>query len=70
MKAKDMKAKDKKPQMTQYQHFYAAQRRIADANNAFLFLVEHGLTSKELEQNIQRRPEVWSRFKNWLDKLP
>ena len=56
--------------MTQKQMFYREQRRIADANNAFLFLVEHGLTSKELEKNIQRRPEVWSRFSNWLEKLP
>ena len=56
--------------MNQEQHFWAAHRKVADANDAFLFLVEHGMTREELETNIQKRPALWGRFSGWLEKLP
>lgn len=55
---------------TQLQLFYAAQRKIADANSTFLELVKEGMTREELARNIERRPALWQRFENWLDKLP
>jgi len=55
---------------SQLQMFYEEQRKIADANLTFLELVEDGLTRQELQRNIERRPELWARFSNWLDKLP
>jgi hypothetical protein len=36
----------------------------------FLTFVEDGLTREELEKNIRRRPHLWRRWENWLDKLP
>ena len=55
---------------TQLQMFYAEQRKIAEANETFLFLVKEGLTREELARNIERRPALWQRFENWLDMLP
>ena len=56
--------------MTQIQLFYQEQRKLADLNHLFMMMVNDGLTKKELAINIHRRPELWSRFENWLDKLP
>lgn len=58
---------------TQLQHFEMARRRLADANQTFLDLVNceaNPLTREDLAANIARRPAVWSRFAGWLDKLP
>ncbi len=55
---------------TQKQMFYKAQRAFADLNETFLLIVEGGLTKQELQHNIGKNPTVWSRFSNWLDKLP
>lgn len=63
-----MSAQPKIP--SQMQMFYAEQRKIGEANETFLFLVKEGLTREELEINIERRPALWQRFENWLDKLP
>ena len=57
-------------QPTQKQMFYAAHRKIADANQLFLQFVDEGLTRAELESLIARRPSLWGRFRNWLPKLP
>ena len=57
-------------QPTQEQQFWQAHRKIADGNEAFLFLVQEGMTREELQTNINRRPSLWGRFANWLDKLP
>ena len=56
-----------KPQMQIYREQH---RRICDANETFLELVKNGMTRAELEKNIAKRPGLWSRFSNWLDKLP
>ena len=55
---------------TQHQIFYEEQRKIADLNLAFLCMVEDGLTREELMTLIERRPEKYERFENWLEKLP
>ena len=57
-------------QRTQLQMYYAASRQVAETNNTFLELVKEGMTRKELARNIERRPALWQRFDNWLDKLP
>lgn len=55
---------------TQHQMFYEASRRAADLNVWFLDIVAGGLTHEELKRNIERRPALWGRFSNWLDRLP
>lgn len=55
---------------TQEQMFYQAHRQISDANETFLELVADGLTREELQRNIERRPSLWARYSNWLEKLP
>ena len=55
---------------TQKQMYYRGQRVLADLNECFLSVVEQGLTKKELQHNIDKNPNLWSRFSNWLDKLP
>ena len=56
--------------MDQKQLYYRAASRSADADKTFLEIVKQGLTRKELQHNIDKRPALWSRFSNWLDKLP
>lgn len=56
--------------LTQKQMFYQQHRRIADANETFLQLVQDGMTREDLQTNIERRPELWDRYRLWLDKLP
>ena len=52
------------------QMYYAAERRAADANATFMFLLREVITREELAQNIERRPMTWDRFSGYLDKLP
>lgn len=55
---------------SQEQMFRDAQNRSAVIDHTFLDFVRDGLTREELQKNIDRRPEVWERFSNWLGKLP
>jgi hypothetical protein len=55
---------------SQIQIFYEEQRKLGEANETFMELVKDGLTRQELQRNIERRPELWGRYRNWLDKLP
>lgn len=55
---------------TQVQMYYAAERQAAEVNLQFLEFVKDGLTREELQTNIDRRPALWGRFANWLDRLP
>ena len=55
---------------SQMQMFYEEDRKIGDLNELFMELVREGLTRRELEINIARRPSLWGRFSNWLEKLP
>lgn len=55
---------------TQRQMFYEAHRQVAELNAWFLDIVAGGLTHEELKRNIERRPDLWGRFSNWLDRLP
>ena len=52
------------------QMFYDEQRKIGETNLMFLFLVEEGMTREELERLITKRPALWGRFSNWLERLP
>ena len=54
---------------SQYAIYWREHRRIADANECFMWLVLGGMTKHELELNINKRPALWSRYSNWLDKL-
>lgn len=56
--------------ITQEQMFYAASQRNGETNRQFLEFVQEGMTREELARNIERRPQLWSRFESWLDKLP
>ena len=57
--------------LTQEEHFWKSHRRNADINNHFMELVRtNNITANELEALIARRPEIWGRFANWIDKLP
>ena len=58
---------------TQQQMFWEAHRRIADANDAFMELVnckENPITRQDLESLIRRNPARYGRFSGVLDKLP
>jgi hypothetical protein len=50
--------------------FYDAERQSSERDQLFLELVRDGLTKRELNENIQRRPSLWGRYKGWLNKLP
>ena len=54
----------------QAQMFYRASRHNAELDMLFSELVKSGLTREELLKNIERRPYLWGRFSNWLDRLP
>jgi hypothetical protein len=59
--------------LTQRQHFDKAHRQISDGNIAFMELVNHPtnpLTREDLAALLRRRPDRWSRFAGFLDKLP
>ena len=58
------------PKRTQLQLFRDAEHTASVVNQDFLFLAEQGMTREELATNIARRPSLWGRFSNWLDKLP
>ena len=50
--------------------YYKAHTQSADLNKIFLSIVEQGLTKEELQQNIDKDPNLWNRYRDWLDKLP
>lgn len=55
---------------TQKQMYYDAVKKSAVLNEAFLDAVKDSLTKNELQKLIEKRPEVYERFANWLIKLP
>jgi hypothetical protein len=54
---------------TQEQLYYDSFNRSAQLNHAFLDAVKNGLTKKELQTLIQKRPNTYKRFENWIAKL-
>ena len=56
--------------LTNAQMLHAAEKNSANMNLLFLRFVEDGMTRQELQKNIDRRPALWGRWANWLDKLP
>jgi hypothetical protein len=59
-----------KAQPTQLQMFWQAHHQIAECNLLFLQFVKDGLTKEHLQRLIDHRPSLWSRYSNWLSKLP
>jgi hypothetical protein len=55
---------------SQLQMFYRASRYNAELDLDFLWHVNNGMTREDLEENIKRRPDLWKRWEDWLDKLP
>ena len=55
---------------SQLQIFYEEQRKLGEANETFMEMVKDGLTRRELQRNIDRRPYLWGRYANWLEVLP
>jgi len=58
------------PKPTQIQMYYKQVYKRAEADLLFFVLVKNGMTSKELQNNINKRPSLWGRYKNWLPILP
>ena len=57
---------------SQQQIFWEAHRRVADANDAFMDLVnckDNPMTRQDLESLIRRNPARYGRFSGFLDKL-
>lgn len=54
----------------QEQHFWESHRKIAEMNELFLDFVNDGMTRNDLEKLIERRPNLWKKWEDWLDKLP
>lgn len=54
----------------QSQMYYAAVERSAAADKTFLELVRSGMTKRDLQRSIERRPALWGKYESWLSKLP
>jgi hypothetical protein len=57
---------------TQLQMYREAERKLADANEAFMDMVNdpvNPLTKHDLERLIARRPEKYARFSGFLATL-
>ena len=55
---------------TQHQHF--ADARIRAGDNHFMEMVQHPtnpLTNDDLRKLVDRFPERWARFSNWIGRL-
>lgn len=55
---------------TQMRMFYEESHKFAEACELFNDFVKDGLTKTELQRLINKRPETWGKFSNWLDILP
>lgn len=55
---------------SQLQIYREVERKIANLNEAFMDLVREGLTREDLEMLIEKRPELYERFSNFLNVLP
>lgn len=55
---------------TQIQHYYDSVKNAARADETFMVLVKSGMTRGQLSRNISRRPSLWTKYSNWLEKLP
>lgn len=57
--------------MPQAQIFYDVSRKRAGANEFMMTLIRKGeLTREQLQNLIEKRPEVYGRYKGFLSKLP
>ena len=64
-------AEDREYNLRHQLHLYRqAGQKLADRNEAFLWLVNNGLTATDLRRSIERWPERYSMYAGFLDKLP
>ena len=62
---------DRAHSLKHQQHLYRqAERRLFDRNEAFMWLVNNGLTATDLRRSIERWPERYLMYAGFLDKLP
>lgn len=53
-------------------HYYDAERRSAELNEEFMYLVKHPtnpMTNADLKALIAKRPHVYGRFAGFVGKL-
>jgi hypothetical protein len=50
--------------------YYENVRKQSGADQTFLHLVQTGMTKRDLKRLIERRPSLWARYENWMNKLP
>ena len=55
---------------TALQLYYENVHKQAEGDLCFMEIVKGGLTQTELQKLIDKRQEVWERYRNWMDKLP
>ena len=55
---------------TQIQFYYEERNKIAEGDILFMQFVKEGMTKITLQKLIKLRPKLWSRYSNWLQKLP
>jgi hypothetical protein len=55
---------------TQIQLCYAALEKVAQKNEAFMWMVQNGLTRTDLQRMIDRWPDRYGMYENWLANLP
>lgn len=56
---------------SQLQLYWESHRKIADGNLAFMEMVQSGdMDRAMLGKLLVKRPEVYSRFSNWMEVLP
>ena len=58
---------------TQAQMFYEAHRKLADADQHFLDMVncpENPLTNDDLIKLVEKFPQRWERYSGFIGKLP
>lgn len=64
-------AEDREYNLRHQLHLYRqAEQKLADRNEAFLWLVNNGLTATDLRRSIERWPERYSMYVGFLGKLP
>jgi len=55
---------------SQQQLYYAAVRAESERDQLFLDFVKDGMTCDHLKKLIDRFPQRWQKYANWLPKLP
>lgn len=57
----------------QYHMCYSAMKQVVDKDHVFLFMVnckENPLDRETLQKLVDRYPNMWGCYRNWILKLP